>query len=364
MAATQRILSYRLSFNTPAFLGNAEQQAQWRTPPIKALLRQWWRVVKAPQVGYDHRCLLDAENRLFGAAGEEKKPWGQSKIRLRIEQGWDTGSFKPPTGDPITHDESPTKKVAANTYLGYGSIGVKNDRTALEPTTKLAKTLRLRILTDNEETTAEATDQVVQAIQLAAWFGGLGSRSRNGFGSMHWTSEGDTPTLHALTIEALRSVSRPLHTALLCDWPHAIGTDRGGLLIWQTTRTYPTWMAAMKALAVIKIGLRTSPFFKFHGGSKFGHREPLTRHVLAYPSGRNHQVDAKEWGAGGRMANQLRLRLHRDGQDGYRGVIVHVPCGVPAFMRQAVRHLPDERLVWETVHRFFDDCQELERLKA
>ena len=35
---------YRLSFFTPAFLGNANQQAQWRTPPLKALLRQWWRV--------------------------------------------------------------------------------------------------------------------------------------------------------------------------------------------------------------------------------------------------------------------------------------------------------------------------------
>jgi CRISPR-associated protein Cmr1 len=45
MTMTQ--LRYRLTFLTPAFLGNAEQSAQWRTPPIKALLRQWWRVVYA-----------------------------------------------------------------------------------------------------------------------------------------------------------------------------------------------------------------------------------------------------------------------------------------------------------------------------
>lgn len=32
--------SYHLHFQTPAFLGNASQNAQWRTPPIKALLRQ------------------------------------------------------------------------------------------------------------------------------------------------------------------------------------------------------------------------------------------------------------------------------------------------------------------------------------
>ncbi len=28
-------LSYTVSFTTPAFLGNAEQQAQWRTPPFR-----------------------------------------------------------------------------------------------------------------------------------------------------------------------------------------------------------------------------------------------------------------------------------------------------------------------------------------
>lgn len=36
-------LSYTVRFTTPAFLGNAEQAGQWRTPPFKALLRQWWR---------------------------------------------------------------------------------------------------------------------------------------------------------------------------------------------------------------------------------------------------------------------------------------------------------------------------------
>jgi CRISPR-associated protein Cmr1 len=57
------VLTYQVSFNTPAFLGNAEQQAQWRTPPFKAMLRQWWRVVKAPDVGYDHLQAFDAGER-------------------------------------------------------------------------------------------------------------------------------------------------------------------------------------------------------------------------------------------------------------------------------------------------------------
>jgi len=40
-------LKCQIRFTTPAFLGNANQVGQWRTPPFKALLRQWWRIVYA-----------------------------------------------------------------------------------------------------------------------------------------------------------------------------------------------------------------------------------------------------------------------------------------------------------------------------
>jgi len=84
---TMHELTYQVSFNTPAFLGNAEQQAQWRTPPFKALLRQWWRVVKAPQLERPFNVdeLRTAENLLFGAAsddGAEKSH--RSLVRLRL----------------------------------------------------------------------------------------------------------------------------------------------------------------------------------------------------------------------------------------------------------------------------------------
>ena len=37
-AMSMQQMSYEVSFLTPAFLGNAEQNGQWRTPPFKALL--------------------------------------------------------------------------------------------------------------------------------------------------------------------------------------------------------------------------------------------------------------------------------------------------------------------------------------
>ena len=68
LALAMKTFRYRLSFTTPAFLGNASQQAQWRTPPVKALLRQWWRVAVAQEMGYCVERLRQRENQLFGTA--------------------------------------------------------------------------------------------------------------------------------------------------------------------------------------------------------------------------------------------------------------------------------------------------------
>ena len=81
-------LSYQISFNTPAFLGNAEQQAQWRTPPIKALIRQWWRVVQKAHTPLDLQRIRHDEGLQFGNAwlvDEANKPLHcKSELLLRL----------------------------------------------------------------------------------------------------------------------------------------------------------------------------------------------------------------------------------------------------------------------------------------
>ncbi len=54
-----RQMKYRIEFLTPAFLGNAEQSGQWRAPPFKALLRQWWRVVWAQRHRFKEKTRCD-----------------------------------------------------------------------------------------------------------------------------------------------------------------------------------------------------------------------------------------------------------------------------------------------------------------
>lgn len=89
---TMKIYRYQLRFTTPAFLGNASQQGQWRTPPVKALLRQWWRVAVAQELGYSAERLRQREADLFGVAADGGDSH-QSLIRIRLGQ-WSEGKLK------------------------------------------------------------------------------------------------------------------------------------------------------------------------------------------------------------------------------------------------------------------------------
>lgn len=112
-----RKLAYTLSFTTPAFLGNAEQSAQWRAPPFKAQLRQWWRVVHAAEKGLrsDVHAMRKDEARLFARpdknqselsallGGLKKGQWsgdakmeiaGHAKTMMRAAKKWKEKSEK------------------------------------------------------------------------------------------------------------------------------------------------------------------------------------------------------------------------------------------------------------------------------
>ena len=179
-------LEYTVSFTTPAFLGNAEQQAQWRTPPFKALLRQWWRIAAAPQFNYDHAALREAEGKLFGHAWLEndKDKRGQKvaarkgKILLRLNQ-WSKGALSNILGSGKVHhpEVGAGMDIQANVYLGYGPVNARN--SAIEAEEQIAKLwIGLRNNTESE------VKILKQATHLMGKLGTVGSRSRNGWGSL------------------------------------------------------------------------------------------------------------------------------------------------------------------------------------
>jgi CRISPR-associated protein Cmr1 len=357
--------AYTIRFVTPAFLGNAEQAGQWRTPPIKALLRQWWRVAyAADQRGaVDVAALRTAEGRLFGVAADGDGESRQSQVRLRLNR-WDTGrltDWRGLDGERVLHPEVKGRDgrpapVGAQLYLGYGPLTFAQGQTALKANAAIQA---------GEEATlglaypagAEAA-RLDTALALMHRYGTLGGRSRNGWGSFLLTPvDGGTPALAASLDHRLVA---DWQEALKLDWPYAIGRDATGPLIWQT-EPLADWKLAMRRLAAIKIGLRTQKAFRLDTGKNAA--TPELRHWLSYPVTNHNVVSWKERDGKRdlRLPNSLRFKVRVDGDGRLRGAVFHVPCRPPAQFK------PDPKAieaVWRQVHAYLDADRQLARTAA
>ena len=352
-------LKYRLSFNTPAFLGNAEQQAQWRTPPIKALLRQWWRVAYAADhpKGVSVADMRRAEGRLFGVAADGKES-NRSLVRIRLSS-WAPGTLK--SWDrleqpSVSHREVEKTgfKVGPHAYLGFGPLDGRGG-------TRFGEKVNAAINAGEKADlsiafpSGDESNRLRRALWLMHQYGTLGGRSRNGWGSFSLIPASETTS--ALTGPLDPSLTLPWRDALAHDWAQAIGSDEHGPLIWQT-EALDDWKKVMRRLAEVKIGLRTQ--FKFNSGKNAA--VPEERHWLSYPV-TNHNVSAWK-GKGGdfRLPNSLRFKVRAEPDGKLYGVIFHVPCLPPAEFRPERAAIVG---VWQKVHQHLDaGATNLKRIQA
>lgn len=371
----------------PAFLGNSEQAGQWRTPPFKALLRQWWRVAYAAdrQFRVDVAAMRQQEGRLFGNAwlenaADERKSDGwkgngrksnghcKSQVRIRLDR-WDMGKEtrerwgQKDQNDKLTHPEVP-KPIGPLLYLGFGPLGVAQEArgrggyvTVLKHNAALQSGESAVLSLAFPKTEALL---LKQALALMDRYGTVGGRSRNGWGSFLLNSE--TGTSETVTSETVNSrtlnsntgseLARPPFSAirdwreaLELDWPHALGHDERGPLVWQTS-PHADWQAVMRDLAKLKIALRTQ--FVFTTGPKAPY--PEARHWLSHPV-TNHNVGS--WRQA-RLPNSLRFKVRPAPHDPSLlvGTVFHMPCQPPAGF-DPKRDLLEQ--TWRSVHGLLDE---------
>jgi CRISPR-associated protein Cmr1 len=349
-----KTLAYTLTFVTPAFLGDAEQHGRWRTPPIKALLRQWWRVVYDADHGFavDVDAMRREEGLLFGNAWLEND-FRKSLVRLRLDR-WEVGrETKQNWGrqeidrNKAGVDHPEVGKIGPKLYLGYGPLVVeKVQRQGKKPEYATVLKNNTAIQAGEHATLSLAMpDEDAPRIQRALWlmdrYGTLGGRSRNGWGSFALTPINETPQLDGQV--PLRDWKECLST----DWPHAIGRDDKGPLIWQTSPRND-WKAVMRELAIVKIGLRTQ--FVFPNAAP-PHHQPLERHWLSYPITR-HTTRAFDRNA--RLPNSLRFKVRPAPEEPKKlvGVIFHMPCLPPPEFNPDCSAI---QRTWESVHALLDE---------
>ena len=320
--------SYTVRFLTPAFLGDAEQNGAWRTPPFKALLRQWWRVAVAKSFEYDCARIREAEGRLFGnawlEATEDEKARGikshhsKSLVRLRLSQ-WTSGTQKGVTPE----SDSPEMKYVAWGLIGRGAGSP--DRTALmdavTKSTEGSATLSLAF--------PEASRPAIEtALSLMQHFGALGSRSRNGWGSFTLEPPHDSGAINSIH-ELAMTVALPLDQCLNRPWPASLAMD-DGLLVWESETEFTTWGKVMLAVSHTKKEMRKR--LTLNRGSL------SERHVLGLPVKDSDPVGDKDT----RMPSPIRFKVFCRGKNlAYR--VVAMPHGLPdAEGLDSTKHKPNK----------------------
>ncbi|HUT44229.1 MAG TPA: type III-B CRISPR module RAMP protein Cmr1 [Desulfobacterales bacterium] len=139
---------FEVEIVTPLFLGGADpQQAELRVPSIKGALRFWWRAL------HPHFSLAELkkhEAEIFGDAGDSKNSFGKSRVCIQL--------VKDLPFENIRYNPVPHKRVNFKFPCFY--VGNK---------------FALKIYGD---------EKIFNLFKLFSIVGGLGKRSRRGFGSI------------------------------------------------------------------------------------------------------------------------------------------------------------------------------------
>jgi len=153
---------------TPMFLGGADpKKAELRVPSIKGALRFWWRAINAhlplPQ-------LKDQEATLFGDPGDEH---GKSKVHLKIDKSINYDGKS--TENPVPHRNVPFKFPCLNAGEKFSII-------------------------------ARGDEKIFELLKFVSIVGGIGKRSRRGFGSFRIIKIDNTEISSVCTLQEIQNI--------------------------------------------------------------------------------------------------------------------------------------------------------------
>lgn len=168
----------KYSLITPLFGGGVKKQqadpvTTVRGTEIRGLLRFWWRACKGGQFGGKIQDMKRKEDEIWGSAAKASKP-GASSVDIGVKVD------KPGSPEhPFRKDGSRTKAAAGWRDLAYAAFPLQDGENN-SPDSILSKVSFTLTITFPEE-----KRQDVEAA-LWAWetFGGIGARTRRGFGAL------------------------------------------------------------------------------------------------------------------------------------------------------------------------------------
>jgi CRISPR-associated protein Cmr1 len=207
MTSSQIEVTYKVI--TPLFCGGAGgDTAELRIPSIKGVLRWWWRALAWPRYPGTEperlRAIHRDEAALFGSADG-----GQSKLILRLLPSRASGLAA--KGEVLTASGQVVGE--GSRYLGYGvmeAFGSSKKQIEAGQLTRpcLAAPLEIKLALRVRDLTPSQRSSLLDAVKAMGLLGGLGAKSRKGYGSLvlqEISIDGKASWLAPISIDALHA---------------------------------------------------------------------------------------------------------------------------------------------------------------
>lgn len=378
-SATVVEAAYRVT--TPMFCGGADPKtvAELRLPSFKGALRFWWRALAWRRMGGDLAAVREEESNLFGSSDG-----GQSRVVM---------SMRPPSAHQVKTGEVLKEPGSGHTvgdgvrYLGYGLMEAFASRHRGTQAGELTRpclrapfdfTVRMALRTPAD------VDSLRDALVALGTLGGMGARSRKGFGSLalrslHVDGAPDCPpsspdalgrwikSLYGSGTAGEAPASLPPITAisdrsrhLLVTGPRADAMELLNRLGREQVR-YRSWGRHGKVLGDVQSERNFEDdhdLMKRQPWERDTHPERIAFGLPHNYGGRNGQVGPAAQGLD-RRAGPVFIHIHECGREAV-AVVSFLPA---AFLPRGKRQiwvggktvpLVDERKLYQPIHGFLD----------
>lgn len=205
MATTRVEATYRVT--TPMFCGGANQgEAELRLPSFKGVLRFWWRALAWSRLMGDLTAIKREEDELFGSA-----VGGQARVSMRLDTVCQPETI--PVDEILTLPPRKGKVGEGARYLGYGVMHAFDSRKSGAKAGQLTRAclrapFRFTVRMRGRNLNPAELNSLSHALIALGVFGGMGAKSRKGYGSL---------VMESLRVDNQEAWQAPQSIGELCD---------------------------------------------------------------------------------------------------------------------------------------------------
>jgi len=212
--------------------GEADPITVVRASEVRGHLRFWWRATRGGQFGGDPDKMRKAEEAIWGSAAGKDKP-GPSIVNIRVYDWID----RPKLASVSVQKKGKTEVVdVGDPSSPYSYVAFPLRKTPDKPAghlrqagiefsveIRLTRTQVAVVLTRTESITLNLLDEVEAAIWAWETFGGIGARTRRGFGALHCLEMDDKPYQMPRSLDMNKWIENQLeHHVTSGPWPNNV----------------------------------------------------------------------------------------------------------------------------------------------